>query len=363
MAQQFFGGTINTLSNLIQQEKRQRFLKQSPEYQQGLFNLMKRKEFETRLAAFREDIATGNLTPSQIAEQGAVLLAGEGNIDPATSLANAETQAQAAIQAEVIKAQVQQGKERHELLKKVPDVQKIFVKPGAERLSRFVEERDPTAFAGVPIRQPAGSAFDRQDYANLFFKFQDRATRFSADFQTVQNNLLNIVASVDRLVETPDSEENRIAVQQAIITSFNKITDPTSVVRESEYARTPEGASLINKLKGAYEKITKGGKLTEKDNIEIKNTAIEIAELRRKILNEKLQKQVREPAGRFGMAPQDVESIAPLYQPLEKINTQTTLDTSGQGQQQTVLQDTTEILPSSVQPDWMKKYNQSRGIK
>ena len=44
-----------------------------------------------------------------------------------------------------------------------------------------------------------------------------------------------------------------------MLITFNKILDPTSVVRESEYARTAEGVSLIENLKGKALKLEAGG--------------------------------------------------------------------------------------------------------
>lgn len=49
------------------------------------------------------------------------------------------------------------------------------------------------------------------------------------------------------------------AMDQAIIMTYNKIMDPTSVVRESEYARTPEGLSLMNRMSAYGDKIKRGG--------------------------------------------------------------------------------------------------------
>ena len=40
---------------------------------------------------------------------------------------------------------------------------------------------------------------------------------------------------------------------------FQKALDPDSVVRESEYARSPEGQALINKIPGFVDKLEKGG--------------------------------------------------------------------------------------------------------
>lgn len=56
-----------------------------------------------------------------------------------------------------------------------------------------------------------------------------------------------------------DKPETLIAVDQALITLFNKMTDPESVVRESEYARTPNDQALVNTIKGKAQKILTGG--------------------------------------------------------------------------------------------------------
>lgn len=46
---------------------------------------------------------------------------------------------------------------------------------------------------------------------------------------------------------------------QAVLVTFQKILDPTSVVRESEYARTAVGQSLLNRLEGYTERLAHGG--------------------------------------------------------------------------------------------------------
>ncbi len=49
------------------------------------------------------------------------------------------------------------------------------------------------------------------------------------------------------------------AGSQAVLVTFQKILDPTSVVRESEYARSASGQSLLARIEGAAEKIMLGG--------------------------------------------------------------------------------------------------------
>jgi len=53
--------------------------------------------------------------------------------------------------------------------------------------------------------------------------------------------------------------KERGVVDQVLITLLNKMLDPTSVVRESEYSRTPEGAALLEKMQGKWEALKTGG--------------------------------------------------------------------------------------------------------
>ncbi len=69
-------------------------------------------------------------------------------------------------------------------------------------------------------------------------------------------------------------QRSLITIDQALITLFNKVTDPDSVVRVSEYARTPEGAGLITSFIGRIERIVQGGAgLTNRDRTELMITA------------------------------------------------------------------------------------------
>jgi len=49
------------------------------------------------------------------------------------------------------------------------------------------------------------------------------------------------------------------ADSQAVLVTFQKILDPTSVVRESEYARSAEGQAVMDRLRGAVTKLARGG--------------------------------------------------------------------------------------------------------
>jgi hypothetical protein len=60
--------------------------------------------------------------------------------------------------------------------------------------------------------------------------------------------------------------QNKVALDQGLITMYNKLTDPASVVRESEYARTGANLPTVNRIVGAIEKVAAGGAgLTDSD--------------------------------------------------------------------------------------------------
>lgn len=77
------------------------------------------------------------------------------------------------------------------------------------------------------------------------------------DFLTINTQ----VKSMDALLKGALSGniKNQLALDQGLITMFNKLTDPNSVVRESEYARTPENLPFVNRIAGAIEKLQQGG--------------------------------------------------------------------------------------------------------
>lgn len=59
--------------------------------------------------------------------------------------------------------------------------------------------------------------------------------------------------------EASAAGEDMNAASQGILVTFQKILDPTSVVRESEYARSGDGQSLLQRIEGFADKMEKGG--------------------------------------------------------------------------------------------------------
>jgi hypothetical protein len=79
---------------------------------------------------------------------------------------------------------------------------------------------------------------------------------------------------LDAVYEQGKTATSRIASDQALGVIFQKMLDPTSVVRESEYARTPEGAAALNRIKAVIPQFMKGGlAITDEDREAIVDTA------------------------------------------------------------------------------------------
>jgi len=58
---------------------------------------------------------------------------------------------------------------------------------------------------------------------------------------------------------------------QILIMNFNKVLDPTSVVRESEYARTPQNMAILERARAGVSKFVNGGVLSTKERKEFKD--------------------------------------------------------------------------------------------
>lgn len=74
------------------------------------------------------------------------------------------------------------------------------------------------------------------------------------ELQSVHSKMNKLYASS---LENPQA--SKASLDQAMVTLFNKMLDPTSVVREGEYARTAEGQSVIDRAAGYVERLQKGG--------------------------------------------------------------------------------------------------------
>ena len=128
-----------------------------------------------------------------------------------------------------------------------------------------VKEFDKTS---SPTSERYAARWKYKDETALRKEFQDRP--IVKDFEILQPQYERVQTAMDRLYNQPEKDREWVAVDQTLITILNKMLDPTSVVRESEYERTPKNLSLLNRFKGMMEKWTTGGAgLTNKDRDEI----------------------------------------------------------------------------------------------
>jgi hypothetical protein len=96
------------------------------------------------------------------------------------------------------------------------------------------------------------------------------------------------------------------AADQALVTTLNKILDPTSVVRESEFARTATGQSLLKKIEGYIIKIGNGGSgLTDVEREDLYNAMQQMYIANQKEANEYVNAYT-ELANRHNINPADI---------------------------------------------------------
>lgn len=120
------------------------------------------------------------------------------------------------------------------------------------------------------------------------FQLNKTATDYRKEFNNLpeikeHNSIQPKIKSMEAAYNESKKTKNYIAVDQAMITLFNKLSDPSSVVRESEYARMAQNLPFVNALKGKVEKVMKGGAgLTDNDR---ENIMI-MANLMKKAYNE-----------------------------------------------------------------------------
>ncbi len=87
---------------------------------------------------------------------------------------------------------------------------------------------------------------------NYFEKYASEAREGSSQITRMQQSYNQAVANMN-------AGQSINAASQGVLVTFQKLLDPTSVVRESEYARSSEGTSLLERIQGLYTQIVQGG--------------------------------------------------------------------------------------------------------
>ena len=105
---------------------------------------------------------------------------------------------------------------------------------------------------------------------------------------------------------------------QAAIVMFNKVIDPTSVVREGEFARTTTFMNWTNRLKAMVEKINAGGSLTDKERQELVDTSHDMLSAAHKTTSKRTQTFIKRGA-KFGLTPDDFDPASEISVPAKPI--------------------------------------------
>lgn len=131
---------------------------------------------------------------------------------------------------------------------------------------------------------------------SLSEKYQDKLK----DYNTVRQNFATMVESLNHAMAAKD-ETSKAAADQALVTAYNKMLDPTSVVREAEYDRTGDAQAITDKFRGLVEKIQQGGAGLTDEN---RKDAVKMAQRVMGAVQKKYQstrKYYKDIAERFGM--------------------------------------------------------------
>lgn len=89
--------------------------------------------------------------------------------------------------------------------------------------------------------------------ATMIGRLANDWTKASASTKEIDRQVRIMDAGISRFDKDPNG------ASQAVLVTFQKILDPESVVRESEYARSSEGVSALQRIQGYMERLASGG--------------------------------------------------------------------------------------------------------
>lgn len=97
-------------------------------------------------------------------------------------------------------------------------------------------------------------------------------------YMSLNTSYQNLQTAYDYAIAQGD-DKSKATADQALITTYNKMLDPGSVVREGEYARTEQGQAYIAQAEAYYNHLTQGGaKISDSDRRDMVNVAKKLLE-------------------------------------------------------------------------------------
>lgn len=182
----------------------------------------------------------------------------------------------------------------------------------AESKAKTAETQQSTALGKVlPVQQGGGVATvkpgaDGQPIVNMVqspgAKIQDVST-IRKDFETQAKNFVTVRDYYNRLTETASNPSP--AGDLAMIFSYMKILDPTSVVREGEQATAQNATGVTDRVRNLYNRVLTGEKLNPNQRADFVKQSGRIMDSASDS-HKKLEDNYRGIAERSGVNPADV---------------------------------------------------------
>lgn len=151
------------------------------------------------------------------------------------------------------------------------------------------------------VQAAINSAGLNKDQANKVAGLLDDYDKAVKDIKTVLTSAQTISALAEKAKSSNTDAGTRAASQIALIFSFMKVLDPSSTVREGEYATAQNTAGVEQKIRNAYNKAVDGSFLGDGQIEGYKQTAEALAEVRRRN-KEQLDTEYDRRAGLYGIA-------------------------------------------------------------
>jgi len=117
-------------------------------------------------------------------------------------------------------------------------------------------------------------------------------------------------AKVNDVLDSTQSQLNRNIKQQTVLTTFQKMLDPLSVVRESEFIRTQQMQGLVDSVISKIQSAVQGGAVTDETVRSIREAVNIIGARAQKFANEEVEKG-RSRGNEFGI--DNLDLIAKPY--------------------------------------------------
>jgi hypothetical protein len=105
-------------------------------------------------------------------------------------------------------------------------------------------------------QQPQQQTQQQLETATVLRK-EFQSSKAYTDYEVIQRSERGMKQAYNSSIDPKTT--SKVASDQALAVLFQKMLDPGSVVRESEYARTPEGVSIVNRIQSWIPKLRKGG--------------------------------------------------------------------------------------------------------